>query len=70
MFILFGNGPQSLMLTLSSTAPTVTYSCKCEEQVIYSALAQPRYRFCLFGLGFWFRAEIMLAESFKPKSLL
>ncbi len=33
-------------------------------------LAQPQNRFCLFGLGFWFRAEIMLAESFKPKSLL
>lgn len=28
-----------------------------------SALAYPQYPFCLFGLGFWFRAEIMLAEK-------
>lgn len=70
MFILFGNRPQSFMLTLSSTAPTATYSCKYDEQVIHSAQTQPRYHFCLFGLGFWFRAEIMLVESFKPESLL
>ena len=36
MFILFGNGPQSFMRTLSSTVPTVTYSCKYDEQVIRS----------------------------------
>lgn len=34
MFIFFGNRPQSFMLTLSSAAPTVTHSCKYDEQVI------------------------------------
>lgn len=36
MFILFGCGPQSFMQTLGSTAPTVTYSCKCDAQVTHS----------------------------------
>lgn len=33
---LFGHGSQRFMLTISSRAPTDTYSCKYDEQVIYS----------------------------------
>lgn len=64
MFILFGCGPQSFMQTLGSTAPTVTYSCKCDAQVTHSQRWPiHKYPFCLFGLGFWFRAEITFAEK-------
>lgn len=39
MFILLGDGLQRFMLTLSSSVSTVRYSCKYDEQVIYSALS-------------------------------
>lgn len=65
MFILFSYGSQRFMQMLSSTALTITYSCKYDEQVIYSQhwLSHSIVRVCL-ALGFYlFRAE--LAESFK-----
>lgn len=65
MFILFSYGSQRFMQTLSSTALPVTYSCKYDEQVIYSQhwLSHSIVRVCL-ALGFYlFTAE--LAESFK-----
>lgn len=56
MFIFFGNRPQSSMLTLSSAAPTVTHSCKYDDQVMYSQhwLSHTIISVCLalvFGLG-------------------
>lgn len=61
------------MVTRSSVALTVTYSCEYDEQVILNTLrtggATISYLF-VWALLLWFRAEFKLAKNVKLVSLL